>query len=99
LAELGSLNKPVPELIKSWPGTDVTILKIFSQKKLAKRLSFLHNQLLVFEKKMIVTLVFEKNADSSAPELGCLVTETFFCFFRKRASLVRDWKIQDRVLF
>jgi hypothetical protein len=38
--------------------------KIYTAKNLAKILAyFLHKQLLLFEKKLIITLVFEKNAN------------------------------------
>jgi hypothetical protein len=44
-------------------GTDVMIFKIFSMKNLAKILAFLFKLLLVFAKIVIITLVFEKNAN------------------------------------
>jgi hypothetical protein len=40
--------------------TDVMILKIFTPKNLVKMLAFLLKLLLVFAKKLIITLVFEK---------------------------------------
>jgi hypothetical protein len=42
-----------------FPGTDVMIFKIGSPKNLAKKLAFL---LLLFCKKLILTLFFDKNA-------------------------------------
>jgi hypothetical protein len=45
------------------PGTDVMILKIFSPKNLAKNLAFLTRDKAKFKKKLIITLVFKKNAN------------------------------------
>jgi hypothetical protein len=39
------------------------IFKVFSLKNLAKKLAFLLKLLLVFAKIVIITLVFEKNAN------------------------------------
>jgi hypothetical protein len=47
-----------PTFVRLDPGTDVMILKIFSPKKIAKKMAFL-----------IITLVFEKNAIFS-PKIG-----------------------------
>jgi hypothetical protein len=44
-------------------GTDVMIFLIFSPKNLAKNWRFLLKLLLVFAKIVILTLVFEKNAN------------------------------------
>jgi hypothetical protein len=44
------------------PGTDVMIFKIFSPKKAAKILAFLTQNKAKLCKKLIITLVFEKNA-------------------------------------
>jgi hypothetical protein len=43
-------------------GTDAMIFKIFSPKNLAKKLAFLTKQSQIL-KKMIITLVFKKNAN------------------------------------
>jgi hypothetical protein len=43
-------------------GTDVMILKLFSPKNLAKILPFFAQTTVTFCKKLITTLVFEKNA-------------------------------------
>jgi hypothetical protein len=48
------------DVYRSNAGTDVMILKIFSPKKLAKNWRFLLKLLLVFFKKVITTLVFDK---------------------------------------
>jgi hypothetical protein len=45
------------------PGIDVMILKIFSPKNLAKILAFFAQTTASFCKNMIITLVFEKNAN------------------------------------
>jgi hypothetical protein len=45
------------------PGTDVIILKIFSQKHLAKKLGVLTQNKAKLCKNVIKTLVFEKNAN------------------------------------
>jgi hypothetical protein len=45
------------------PGTDVMIFKIFSPKKSAKKLAFLTPSKAKLCKILIVTLVFEKNAN------------------------------------
>jgi fatty acid-binding protein DegV len=45
------------------PGTDVMILKIFSPKKSAKKLASLTQNKAKLFKNLIVTLVFEKNAN------------------------------------
>jgi hypothetical protein len=50
-------------IIDTQTGTDVMILKIFSQKNWRKNWHFLQELLLVFEKKLIITLVLEKNAN------------------------------------
>jgi hypothetical protein len=44
-------------------GTDVMILKIFSPKKIAKKLAFLTQNKAKLCKILIITLVFEKNAN------------------------------------
>jgi hypothetical protein len=44
-------------------GTDVMILKIFSQKKIAKKLAFLTQNKAKLCKILIITLVFDKNAN------------------------------------
>jgi hypothetical protein len=44
------------------PGTDVMIFKIFSPKIFAKKWRFWLKTKLNFEKKLIITLVFKKNA-------------------------------------
>jgi hypothetical protein len=44
-------------------GTDVMILKIFWPKNLAKNLAFFAQTTLCFCKNLIITLVFEKNAN------------------------------------
>jgi hypothetical protein len=44
------------------PGTDVTILKIFSPKRLEKKLAFLTQNKAKLCKKLIITLVCERNA-------------------------------------
>jgi hypothetical protein len=46
-------------------GTDVMILKIFSPKNLAKILAFFAQTTASFCKNLIITLVFEKNANFS----------------------------------
>jgi hypothetical protein len=50
------------------PGADVMILKIFSPKNLAKKFAFLTK--LNFEKYLIITLVFRKNAIFFRRKLG-----------------------------
>jgi hypothetical protein len=45
------------------PGTDVMILKIFSPKKSAKNLAFLTQNKAKLFKNLIITLVFERNAN------------------------------------
>jgi hypothetical protein len=45
------------------PGTDVMNLKIFSPKKIAKKLAFLTQNKAKLCKILIITLVFEKNAN------------------------------------
>jgi hypothetical protein len=45
------------------PGTDVMMLKIFSPKNLAKKLAFLPRNKAKLCKILIITLVFEKNAN------------------------------------
>jgi hypothetical protein len=45
------------------PGTDVMFLKIFSPKKIAKKLAFLTQNKAKIGKILIITLVFEKNAN------------------------------------
>jgi hypothetical protein len=47
----------------SKPGTDVMILEIFSQKKIAKKLAFLTQNKAKLCKFLIITLDFEKNID------------------------------------
>jgi hypothetical protein len=56
-------NMPV-QLLRNFAisGTDVMILKIFSPKNLAKNWRFYSKQSQIL-KKMIITLVFEKNAN------------------------------------
>jgi hypothetical protein len=49
--------------IRKLPGTDVMILKIFSQKKIAKKLAFLTQNNAKLCKFLIITLAFEKNAN------------------------------------
>jgi S-adenosylmethionine:diacylglycerol 3-amino-3-carboxypropyl transferase len=44
------------------PGTDIRIFKIFSPKKLEKKLAFLAQNKAKLFKNLIITLVFEKNA-------------------------------------
>jgi hypothetical protein len=44
-------------------GTDVMIFKIFSPKKIAKKLAFLTQNKAKICKILIITLVFEKNAN------------------------------------
>jgi hypothetical protein len=44
------------------PGTDVTILKIFLPKKLAKKLPFLNQNKAKLYKNLIITLVFDKKS-------------------------------------
>jgi hypothetical protein len=51
------------------PGTDVMILKIFSPKKIAKKMAFLTQNKAKLCKFLIITLVFEKNAIFS-PKIG-----------------------------
>jgi hypothetical protein len=58
-----------PRLPRWSPGTDVMIIKIFSQKNLVKILAFLLKLLLVFAKIVIITLVFEKTPIFS-PKIG-----------------------------
>jgi hypothetical protein len=48
------------------PGTDVMIFKIFSPKKIAKKLAFLTQNKAKLCKILIITLVLEKNANFSA---------------------------------
>jgi hypothetical protein len=55
-------------------GTDVMILKIFSPKKLAKKLAFFAQTTASFCKKLIITMVFEKNAN----------------FFRRKLSKIAE---------
>jgi hypothetical protein len=45
------------------PGTGVMIFKIFSPKKFAKKSAFLTQNKAKFFKKLIITLVFKKNAN------------------------------------
>jgi hypothetical protein len=45
------------------PGTDVMIFEIFSPKNSAKKLAFFAQTNTNFCKKMIITLVFENNAN------------------------------------
>jgi hypothetical protein len=45
------------------PGTDVKIFKKFSQKNLAKKMAFSTQTKGNFAEKVIITLVFEKNAN------------------------------------
>jgi hypothetical protein len=45
------------------PGTDVMILEIFSQKKIAKKLAFLTRNKAKLCKFLIIPLDFEKNAN------------------------------------
>jgi hypothetical protein len=45
------------------PGTDVMIFKIFSPKKSTKKLAFLTENKAKLFNKLIITLVFEKNAN------------------------------------
>jgi hypothetical protein len=45
------------------PGTDVMIFKIFSPKNSAKKIAFLTQNKSKLCKILIITLVFEKNAD------------------------------------
>jgi hypothetical protein len=52
------------------PGTDVMILIIFSPKNLAKKLPFLTQNKAKFWKKLIITLVFKKNAIFFAENWG-----------------------------
>jgi hypothetical protein len=47
----------------STPGTDVIIFKIFSPKKSAKKLAFFTKNKAKLCKILIITLVFEKNAN------------------------------------
>jgi hypothetical protein len=47
------------------PGTDVMIFKIFSPKNSAKKLAFLTQNKAKICKILIITLVFEKNANFS----------------------------------
>jgi hypothetical protein len=42
-----------------WSGTDVMILKIFSPKKLAKKIGVFAQNATSFWKKLTITLVFE----------------------------------------
>jgi hypothetical protein len=51
------------------PGTDVMIFKIFSPKNSAKKLAFLTQNKAKICKILIVTLVFEKNANFFAENL------------------------------
>jgi hypothetical protein len=51
------------------PGTDVRILKIFLPKNLAKILAFIAQTTDSFCKNIIITLVFEKNANFFAENL------------------------------
>jgi hypothetical protein len=48
-------------MFKFTPGTDVMVLKLFSPKNLAKILAFFAQTTVTFCKKLIITLVFEKN--------------------------------------
>jgi hypothetical protein len=57
------------------PGTYVMIIKIFSPKNLAKQLFFFAQTTASFSKKIIITLVFEKNAN---------------CFRRKFAKIAEN---------
>jgi hypothetical protein len=54
------------------PGTDVMILKIFSSKN-SDKMAFLTQSKAKLSKKLIITLVFEKNAD----------------FFRQKLSIIQ----------
>jgi hypothetical protein len=54
---------PESETIAMSPGTDVMIFKIFSPKKSATKLAFLTQNKAEFCKILIITLVFEKNAN------------------------------------
>jgi hypothetical protein len=47
----------------SLPGTDVMIFKIFSPKNFANKLAFLTQNKAKLCKNLIITLVFEKNAN------------------------------------
>jgi hypothetical protein len=61
--KLKVFGERTPVVIVSGPGTDVMILKIFSPKNLAKILAFLTQTTLIISKNLIITLVFEKNAN------------------------------------
>jgi hypothetical protein len=52
-----------PESVSDVPGTDVMILKIFSPKISATKLAFLTQNKAKLCKILIITLVFEKNAN------------------------------------
>jgi hypothetical protein len=52
------------------PGTDVMIFKIFSPKIFAKKLAFLTQNKAKFWKKLIIILVFKKNANFFSPKIG-----------------------------
>jgi hypothetical protein len=51
------------EEILRLPGTDVIIFKMFSPKNLAKILAFFAHTIASFFENLIITLVFEKNAN------------------------------------
>jgi hypothetical protein len=76
-----------------FPGTDVMIFKIFSPKNSAKKLTFLTQNKAKFCKILIITLVFEKNANffaencqksqkiviiTSTPGANVMIFEVFF---------------------
>jgi Ni,Fe-hydrogenase III small subunit len=50
-------------VVGSIPGTDVMIFKIFSPKTIAKKLAILSQNKAKLCKFLIITLVFEKNAN------------------------------------
>jgi hypothetical protein len=52
------------------PGIYVIIFKIFSQKKLANKSTFLTQVKGNFSEKVITTLVFDKNANFVSPKIG-----------------------------
>jgi hypothetical protein len=49
--------------MNSKTGTDVAIFKIFSPKKVGEKLPFLNQSKAKLYKYLIITLVFEKNAN------------------------------------
>jgi hypothetical protein len=53
-----------------YAGTDVTILKIFSPKKIAKNRRFLTQNKAKLCKMLIITLVFEKKRQFFSPKNG-----------------------------